>query len=57
MDGTSLLIVAVVAVIVLGALWAARGRSGLDGTGTPVSEDPNVHRGERGGTGAGGGGN
>ena len=57
MDGTSLLILAVVGVIVLGALWAARGRSGLDGTGTPVSEDPNVHRGERGGTGAGGGGN
>jgi|KBSMisStaDraftv2_1062788.scaffolds.fasta_scaffold176570_3 hypothetical protein len=57
MDGTSVAILVGVVLIVIGALWAARGRSGLDGTGTPVSEDPNVHRGERGGTGAGGGGN
>ena len=50
MDGTSLLIVAVVGAIVLGALWAARGWSGLDRKTVAISDDPYVHRGEPGGT-------
>ena len=49
MDGTSLLILAVVAAIVLGALWAARGWSGLDRKTVVISDDPYVRRGEPGG--------
>ena len=56
MDGTSLLILAVVGAIVLVALWAARGWSGLDRKTVATSDDPFVHRGEPGGTGAGRGG-
>ena len=56
MDGTSLLILGVVGAIVLGALWAARGWSGLDRKTVATSDDPFVHRGEPGGTGAGRGG-
>ena len=56
MDGTSLLILAVVGAIALGALWAARGWSGLDRKTVATPDDPYVHRGEPGGTGAGRGG-
>jgi len=56
MDGTSFVILAVVGVIVLGALWAARGWSGLDRKTVATPDDPFVHRGAPGGTGAGRGG-
>jgi hypothetical protein len=53
MDGTSVLILIGVAVVVLGVLWGSRGRSGRDGSGPGPVIGPDAIRGEGGNAGGG----